>query len=479
MNSMMAIVTRLRFAGLAAALACLLCACAVYQPRQTVETPFNAAERFDADGAVPAPDRWWTALNDETLDRMIGEGLSDNLSLKQAWARLGQARAQAELAGVQLYPLAEASGDASRYRNENNGFVLEDDSWMTTLAASYEVDLWKRIASGRQAALLDVDATRQDLSATALTLTGGIASTWYTIVQQRALLDLLHQQEDVSKTFLDLIELRFSQGRSTAVEVYQQREQLASIRTDIPAARSQLEFSEHQLAVLLGRSPTGFHADERAGFPKLPPLPMTGAPAALLQRRPDVASALTRVIAADYRVGAAIADKYPALRLTARTQLQGNDIGDAFSNWLWNLAGSLALPILDGGRRQAEIERTRAVVDERVAQYESAALNAIREVENALTQESRQREYLDALNIELDESRRAFEESRNRFRDGVGDYLSVLTSLLTTQRIERQLIAARRGLLEYRIDLYIALGGSWMETLAPETPAAFASGDAS
>ncbi|MDP8243800.1 MAG: TolC family protein [Candidatus Hinthialibacter antarcticus] len=449
-----------------------LTSCAVHQVHEDVPVSFIVPDEFRAEGEAAAPDRWWESFDDSALQNLIDEGLSKNLTLRQAWARLAQARAIWTQASTELFPQATLDLGATRFRNEVGNAANVSGNYSASIITSYEVDLWKRIDSQQRAAELDIQASRSDIEATALSLSASIASVWYSIIEQQAKLTLLNEQIEVSKTFLELIELRFSQGRTSAVEVYQQRAQLAAIDVEVPGAESLLRVYENQLAVLLGEPPMRFTVDEPKAFPELDAPPAAGAPAALLLRRPDIRAALTRVYAADYRIGAAIADQYPALRLSAQSEFRNNDLADLFQNWLLNLASNLTTPILDGGRRKAEIERTRAVKDERIAAFEQSMLIAFQEVENAWTQEDRQRELIKRLQHELEQDRSAFEESRNRFRQGIGEYLSVLTSLQSMQRVERTLISAQRNLIGFRIDLYAALGGDWMSELQPPDPAA-------
>ena len=187
----------------------------------------------------------------------------------------------------------------------------------------------------------------------------------------------------------------------------------------------------------------------------------------MLANRPDVRKAGLQLRSADWRVSAARADRLPALRLTAGASYGNNDIdiADVFDSWAANLAASVTGPIFDGGRRKAEVERTRAVVDERLASYEQTVLNAIKEVEDALVSEEKQRAFIIALDQRLAAARRSHEESVNRYRNGLIEYTTVLIQLNTLQNLERDRVEAQYDLLRYRINLYRALGGTWPNEL--------------
>ncbi|MEN8256211.1 MAG: TolC family protein, partial [Verrucomicrobiota bacterium] len=156
------------------------------------------------------------------------------------------------------------------------------------------------------------------------------------------------------------------------------------------------------------------------------------------------------------------------IRLTGSARYGNSDIdvSDIFDNWIANLAASVTGPIFEGGRRKAEVERTRAVVDERLAAYRETVINAIKEVEDALVSEQKQHEYIALLDKRLDAARQSHEESLNRYRNGLVEYTTVLIQLNGLQSLERERVAAQYTLLQHRINLYRALGGSWPNELS-------------
>ena len=196
-------------------------------------------------------------------------------------------------------------------------------------------------------------------------------------------------------------------------------------------------------------------------LPQLPPLPDAGLPADLLLQRPDIQAALARLEAADFKVAAARADRLPALKLSASGTYKAEQIKEILDNWYLNLAANLIAPLIDGGRRAAEVERTKAVVKERLAAYREVVLTAIREVEEALVREKKQQEYIAGLQRQITFANRAVAEAKERYLKGQADYLRVLTATLSVQGLERNLISAKRDMLVLRVSLYRALGGTW------------------
>jgi NodT family efflux transporter outer membrane factor (OMF) lipoprotein len=253
----------------------------------------------------------------------------------------------------------------------------------------------------------------------------------------------------------------------SALDVYQQKQIVESVRAEIPLVEAQEQLLRHELAVLLGKPPRTFLSITREDLPIPTELPDTGLPADLLSARPDLRAAGMRLKAADWQVASARANRLPAISLTARARYGESDMDVLFDNWLLSLAGNLTAPIFDGNRRAAEVDRTMAVADENLAAYRQTVLTAIKEVEDALISESKRREHIKGLEKEADTAQKALVEAGNRYRNGLTDYLPVLTQLLTFQGLERDLIQQKTNLLITRVNLYRALGGTWTESLTP------------
>ena len=200
-----------------------------------------------------------------------------------------------------------------------------------------------------------------------------MADIWLALIEQRATEQLLKKQMKTNGTLLQLVEVRFENGLSQAADVLQQKQQLLSTRSLLPQVRSRKATLENQLAVLLGRPPQEGRtlAGTRTVLPEPSKLPSVGIPSELLMNRPDLVSAKLRVAAADERIGAAIANRLPAFRLQASTGFSSLKLAELFDAWVWSLAGSLVGTVFDGGRRAAEVDRTRAVLKGILAQFRS------------------------------------------------------------------------------------------------------------
>jgi NodT family efflux transporter outer membrane factor (OMF) lipoprotein len=390
--------------------------------------------------------------------------------VKVAWARLRQVGATAVQVGANRFPDLEASG-AAEVNRRRSASTFEgsggNDLYSAGLVSSYEVDLWGRVASQRQAALLDVGASQADLYTAMVTVAAEVADRWVRIIAQRLQRQLLEKQLANNQTFLELIELRFRKAMVSALDVYQQRQTVEGVRARIPLVEAELQLLTHELAVLVGRLPRSDLGLSQMDIPQIGQLPPVGLPADLLAARPDVQAAGMRLTAAQWQVAAARANRLPALRLTAGAQYGRSELDLLFDTWLLSLAANLTAPIFDGGRRAAEVDRTRAKVDENLWFYRQAVVFAIKEVEDAMVSETRQREHIRGLEAVQAASSQGLEEAIGRYRSGLSDYLPVLTQLLVVQDLERDLINQRTLLIRYRVGLYRALGGDWTTEAIP------------
>ena len=436
----------------------LLTACTAVPERDPAAVPLPV--NFSGSGATRLPVHWWESFGDVVLDRLVEQSLAQNFSLQSVWARLDQAAAVERIASAGLYPALDAEGSASRSWVHNDRGAT-GNSYAIGAMASYELDLWGRIDSDSKAAALDRRATEAELTAAAISLSAEVASTWYQLVEQYGQQALVSNQLETNSRVLELITLRFRRGKVGATDVLQQRQLVESNRGELANVRSLIGVLEHRLAILLGATP-----DNRATAPQhelisLPPLPVTGIPVELIRRRPDLRQGFYRLQAADQRTAAAVADRFPRISLLASSDSISSEADELFDNWLSNLTGNLVAPVIDGGRRRAEVDRTRAVAAESLNDYRQQVIDALGEVEDALLREQQQRAFIDSLDKQLVLSGQVIGRVRDSYLYGAVDYLRVLDVLLTNQNLERSRLTAQRELIDNRIALCRALAGGW------------------
>jgi outer membrane protein, multidrug efflux system len=443
----------------------LLCSCAVFAPDHRPSN-FEALNfSLYSDSTADATNRWWETFQSLELNTLVDEALTNAPSIHQAWARLDQAQALAVKAGAARFPSVGVDGSATTRKDSLTYETSE--SYSLGLNASYELDLWGRIHSATKAAALDRDASREQLHTVAITLSSQVALNWMGMVSQQLQTERIQQQLEANQTSLELMELRFRKSQATALDVYQQRQTVAATESRIPPAELREALLRNSLTALLGRTDFQSLNLSSTNLPTLGPLPAVGIPADVLANRPDVRRAGLRLQAADWSVSAARADRLPAIRLTASADYTNIQSSNLFNDWYANLIGSITGPIFEGGRRKAEVKRTRSVAEERLADYRETVINAMKEVEDALVSEQKQHRYIEALDRNVQLSRNSYNEAFNRYRTGLSQYLPVLVELVQLQSLERDRIAAQYNLLQYRINLYRALGGTWPNELQP------------
>ncbi len=425
-------------------------------------------ESFSPAAGEASPYRlWWEDFGSAELNRLISEAFAGSFDLRQAEARLRQARASAVIAGGNLYPEIDltAGGGATRARtvNSESRVTATTENYSLGLAASYEIDLWGRVRSTANEADSLVLAVGADLDTARITLAAEVTDRWLRIVELKSQLELARRQLESNRTYLDLLLLRQRKGLTTALAVFQQKQVVAGTESLIPLLESRLDSARYELAVLLGRPPrakVGLSADK---IPEVSPLPEIGVPSQLLENRPDIRAAYFRLESSDWGVSAARANRLPALNLSGSAGFQSGDFDYLFDNWFAGFAGALLAPLIDGGRRSAEVDRTLAVSEERLAFYRETVLNAFKDVETALVREEKQTVYIGSLGNQLGAAKNALSEALLRYRKGDSDYLDVLASLTSVQSLERGMLSARRDLLLFRVALYRALGARWNE----------------
>ena len=429
---------------------------------ERIDPPVEVPGEFSETGALEMPERWWTAFEDEELDAALERALVSNLDLKGAWERLQAARAVAARETGGRYPTLDAFFAAEKGAEDSHRTPFVDrESYALGLVARYEIDLWGRVAAIAEARELEAGATLADYRAAALTLSAEVVRAWYERLEAHDQLLLAAEQVRTNEAIVDLLEERFRNGLSRAADLLRQRQLLEATRERRLVAESRIAVLDHKLAVLLGeppRTPVPFTSRD---LPEPPPLPRTGLPTELVQRRPDVTSALLRVRAADRETAAAIRDRYPRLDLAISGSTIAGSIDDLFVTWAYAVIGEIVAPLFDGGRRVAEVDRARAVTRQRLYEYGQTVLVAFREVEDALVQERKQAERLRSLESQVRLARQSYERLQQEYFNGVVDYIEVLTALSAEQRLRRDLLTGRLDLLEQRIALYRALAGGF------------------
>ena len=439
----------------------------------TDPAPGVAPKHVDAAIGERIATPWWPQFGSPQLDALISRALGSNLELQAALSRVDQSRAVLQQTGSGLWPSLELRANASRAKSVffigQQRVQSIDNRYSLSAAASYELDLWGRVRAGQAAAVEDLRATTLDARAAAQSVAAQVAETWLSLVETRQRIDLVQQQIALNTRFLELTRLRFEQGAGSVLAVRQQEQQQTAIKAQLPLLQAQQAVLRNQLALLLAAPAPEVMAAESDSLPTLAAVPVDGVPADLLLQRPDVLAAQRRVVAADHRVGAALAARLPGLRLNASTGYDAQSTASLFDELIWSAGAGLVAPLFDAGRLAAAQRQRQAQLEEAMARFSQAALLAATEVRNALAQEQFQRQHLAAQRARLAASQAVLDAARERYSNGLSEFLPVLTALVALQSDQQAVISAERQLLAYRVQLHRALGGTWTDVVTQET----------
>ena len=434
-------------------------ACNPLRPTQ-LELPATpehyATEQTSA--VIQLSDHWWTDFHDPKLDQLQQQLFSNNLSLRKSLYLLQQLEALEEISGSTLWPQLNLKGSLNRDGSPDTTKTKGNLS----VAAGYEIDLWNKLGDRNKAAGLLHQAGEKDVQTLLLSLSAQLAEQYFLAVGQQAHLQLLEQQTKRKTEVLKTVTERYRSGLSTATKVYQAQQNLAIVKSLIPDHRTTLHRAENNIALLLGQLP-GSVVISKNELPQLNNVVDIGLPADLLLRRPDVTAALLQLEAADHELAAALAERLPAINLTATlgrsiTYLGSGNIEGTF----WNLALGLTQPLIDGGRRKAETVRQQAIREEKLVNYQQSLLTAYQEVETALIADINSADKATRLEHRHQINQNNLKSSQNNYLYGLTDSRDFLLSQIAELEILTRQLSNHQQQLSNRITLARALGGSWM-----------------
>jgi multidrug efflux system outer membrane protein len=451
----------------------VLAACSAAGRYEVPATP-TAAHYKEAQGwalATPLDQAprgpWWEEFGDPILDDLERRAEAASPTVAVALARYQQARALAQRAGAERLPTIAAGASASReHLSGDRPLASGTGTSFTDVTAGasldWEIDLWGRLGEAARAGRLEAAASNADLASARLSLHAMIADAYFRLRGADAQIELLRHTVEAYARAFDLTNARHQGGIASGLDTNRARHQLAQAKAEISRAALDRDTAEHELAALIGEIPSGFSIPPAT--PKLVPFSVgAGAPAQLLQRRPDIAAAERRVAAANARIGVARAAWFPTLTLglSGGFEAAGGNIASASSGF-WALGPLSALAtIFDGGRRAADVRRARAGFDEAAASYRETVLSAFRQVEDELSAE---RHLAAAEADEADAaaaSARTAELALTRYRDGASDYLEVVTAQTAALDAQRAALNLHTQRLQANVALIRALGGGF------------------
>jgi multidrug efflux system outer membrane protein len=440
------------------------------RPDTGLELP-DAFENEPSDARIQVPkDRWWEAFRNSEIDRLVDEAIRNNWDIKKAAARILEVRAQFVQTRADRYPNLDANLGVRTQLVPIVGvipgetLVARSDVYELSFPASFEVDLWGRLARAQEAARADLLQAVENRTTVAQ---GVIAEAIGLYLEMESLERGIQVTERSIRSFrrnVELVESRYKRGLTSILDLRQARRILAQAEAFLPLQIQELGTTQQSLTILLGRYPETRQARPQRDdyYKRLDPVP-TGLPSELLLRRPDIRAAEARLAAANARVGVARASRFPRISLTGALGIRSAELRDLFlpESRLYELGLGLAQPLFDAGRLKAGEEGARARYQQEVAEYANTVLQAFAEVEGALLTRQRQLERRERFLVFLTESRATQRIAEMRYERGLGDYLSVLEAQQTRFEAEQNVIGVELTILANRVRLHRALGGGW------------------
>jgi NodT family efflux transporter outer membrane factor (OMF) lipoprotein len=456
------------------------------KPTVKMPTQWDATTAHDSAALWPDPE-WWRSFGSTELDNLVAEAKTNNLDIAAAAARVQQAEAQLRVSGSTLWPTLGVGGElrqrgptadetaisgksssalSSDLSGSSNDQSDQRTSFEGTLTAKYELDFWGKNHDNVEAARQQLYASTSARETVALTVTGGVASTYLQILTLKDRIALAERNLTNAQQVLALVAAKARNGAVSGLDLAQQQSQVAAQQAAIPPLQLQEKQAMNALALLLGRNPEGF-AIGGAGLNGITlPSPGAGLPSGLLTRRPDIQQAEANLAAANADLMAARAAMLPNIDLSGSINLETIAAGLTFGGVgaAYSAAATLTEPIFDAGNLRAQKDIAQGKQLELVQTYRSTILGALSDVENALAAVDSLRTQAQFLTTQAGQARQALAIAEAQYKSGATELLPVLDAQRTLFQAQDQQANLSLSQLQAAVALYKALGGGWQGT---------------
>ncbi len=406
---------------------------------------------------------WWKTLDDPQLSSLMERAVAGNLDLKNARARVGQARAARGVTKAGLFPTVNLSGsDTWSHSRGEMGTGQTTESHNLGFDAGWELDLFGGSRRSLEAADADLQASQEDLNDTLVSLLSEVALNYVEIRTYQSRLAAVQASIETQEQTYQLTEWQYQAQLSDELAVFQAKYNLESTRSQIPDLKAGLDEAMNNLAVLLGEQPGKLHEELAvpAAIPVCTKEVAVGVPADTLRQRPDVRRAERELAAQTARIGQATADRYPRFSLTGSVGGQALSLISGTSAMISG-GPQVTWAIFDGGAIRWNIEQQNALQEQYLIQYESAILNALDEVENAIAAYVNEQDKRRTLEEAADAAQHAAELALYEYEAGLTDFSNVLDAQRSLLSFQNQLAESNGTVTSNLIRLYKALGGGW------------------
>jgi multidrug efflux system outer membrane protein len=413
---------------------------------------------------------WWTTLNDPELSSLIQRAVAGNLNLKEARARVIEARARRGIVNADMFPTLNFSGSETWTRSSKEaGTSKTTKLYSSSFDSGWEIDIFGGVRRSVEAAEADLQASWEDLHDVLVSLLAEVALNYTEVRTYQARLAAVERNLEAQEESYQLTLWRNEAGLSDELAVQQAHYNLESTRSQIPGLHTGLEEAMNRIAVLLGEQPGKVHKElEKAEpIPVPPSQTAVGIPAETVCRRPDVRQAERKLAAQTARVGAATADLYPKFALGGSIGVEALSFNKLARNLStsdsWVLSGGprISWAIFDAGAIRQNIKVQSALHEQALIQYESTILGALEEVENALVAYMDERSKLDNLRQAERAAQTAVELAQHKYESGLTDFSDVLEAQRSLLSFQDQTAQSNGTVTSNLVRLYKALGGGW------------------
>jgi multidrug efflux system outer membrane protein len=432
---------------------------------------YKATQGAPGSTSLPAGDIGWRDfLHDARLQRLVEIALAKNRDLRVAMLNVEQVRAQYRVQRAALFPQVSAFADASRSHTPagiaSGGKATTSQTYEVAASASWEIDFFGRLKSLNDAALQQYFASAYARQAAEILLVSQVADQYLMLLAFDEQLQVTQQTAATARASYDIVKLQFDTGTGTELALRQAQTVVEQAQANYAAQVRGRAQAENALVLLIGQPlPADLPPAVRLGAqPILADIP-AGLPSELLTRRPDILQAESILQSENANIGAARAAFFPSINLTGSLGTASASLAGLFTGagLIWSLVPSITMPIFNAGALSANLDVAYVRKDIGIAQYEKAIQTAFREVSDGLAARGTYDDQLAALERNSSAQQRRLELSDFRYRNGVDNYLTVLTAQTDYYNAQLSVVATRLARLTSLVDLYRALGGGWIE----------------
>jgi len=439
--------------------------------RPKIDTPvawrFEVKETRDLTNTA-----WWEQFNDPVLNELIQTALQENKDLRIATARVDEFIGRFGTTRSNLFPQMGADARALRERVTEKGYAPLSPSidpihrgYQGIISAGWEIDVWGRLRRSTEAACAELLGSEEGRRTVILTLVTAVANTYIELRSLDRQLEIAKYTATIREGSYKLFKMRFEQGIISELELSQVKSEYEDALATIPLYEKFIAQQENALSILLGQNPRAIPRGKNIDQLVLPGVP-AGVPSAILERRPDILQAEQDLIAANARIGVARSLYFPTISLTGDWGAASAALNDLFSgpSHIWSYAVQSSVPIFTAGGISGLVTSAKAIQQQTLYRYQQVIQNAFREVDDALIDQQKTGERLQAQARQVDALRTYSRMARLRFDEGYTSYIEVLDAERSLFNVELSYTQTHGDLFRALINLYKAMGGGWIVT---------------